>query len=571
MSPATVLSDSESEAVMNDKSEHTGDNIPTRTTKHIGLNNKVPPLKTTESIPLCVKISTKTEESAHKMPTRTKMCDFNVASSSNLICKTYQGQVIESSSGKHLYCHTHSLFTNCVLNPCSSRPLPYRRERLLRSQKHPKPSVLKDFSKNQVFVLLSLAIGDFISSCSMSIMAPFFPKEATEKGMGVTLSGFVFSCYALVMFIMSPAVGKMLPKVGAKPIFIGGLLLAGFSNLLFGGLEAVGAGAFSTASFVFVVEVFPDNISTVLGILETFIGLGMSVGPAIGGILYSYGGFGLPFFILGTSMILVIPVNFWFLPAIKSKSKDSQEKSFWSVLKIPSIFIIGLMIVVSSNVWSFLDPTLEPHLRALKLTSKEVGLVFLLFSSIYGVFSLIWGWLADKVGNHWSMMVIGQLLSVVCLLALGPSPILTQTPNTLLETLVALSALGISVALTLMPTFQALLQCAVENGHKREIATYSIIAGAWSCMYSLGEVLGPTLGGVLLDKYGFPVCSTVMAAITLMVAVGSLVYFSLQSTYISEFNEERKPLMKKQDKHVYYADLAGDACVIFVPTARSPL
>lgn len=57
--------------------------------------------------------------------------------------------------------------------------------------------------------LASLALVDFMSFCSMSIMAPFFPKEATAKGLSDTLTGFVFSFYALVMFITSPIFGKI--------------------------------------------------------------------------------------------------------------------------------------------------------------------------------------------------------------------------------------------------------------------------------------------------------------------------------------------------------------------------
>lgn len=53
------------------------------------------------------------------------------------------------------------------------------------------------------------------------------------------------------------------------------------------GFEALGASAYSTATYVFVVEIFPSNIGAVLGILETFVGLGMSTGPAIGGFLYT--------------------------------------------------------------------------------------------------------------------------------------------------------------------------------------------------------------------------------------------------------------------------------------------
>ncbi|KAJ8942876.1 hypothetical protein NQ314_009940 [Rhamnusium bicolor] len=180
------------------------------------------------------------------------------------------------------------------------------RERLLRTNSHLEPSAIKNFTRNQKMTLVSLALVDFMSFCSMSIMAPFFPKEASVKGLSETLSGFIFSFYALVMFIMSPIFGKILPKVGAKFLFLFGIFLAGVCHLLFGaleyvsdyslftgfcilirGFEALGASAFSTASYVFVVDTFPNNIGSVIGILETFVGLGMSTGPALGGTLYS--------------------------------------------------------------------------------------------------------------------------------------------------------------------------------------------------------------------------------------------------------------------------------------------
>lgn len=41
-----------------------------------------------------------------------------------------------------------------------------------------------------------------------------------------------------------------------------------------------------------------------------------------------------------------------------------------------------------------------------------------------------------------------------------------------------------------------------------------MVAGIWACMYSLGEVIGPAMGGFLLQYYGFPFTSTVMASIT---------------------------------------------------------
>lgn len=78
-----------------------------------------------------------------------------------------------------------------------------------RTNSQIETSAIKNFDKRQKLTLVSLALVDFMSFCSMSIMAPFFPREATEKGLSDTTTGFVFSFYALVMFITSPIFGKI--------------------------------------------------------------------------------------------------------------------------------------------------------------------------------------------------------------------------------------------------------------------------------------------------------------------------------------------------------------------------
>lgn len=56
------------------------------------------------------------------------------------------------------------------------------------------------------------------------------------------------------------------------------------------------------------------------------------------------------------------------------------------------------------------------------LTAEKIGLIFLLFSGLYGISSPAWGWLADKLNNHWSMMVVGLFMCTIGLLLLGPCP-----------------------------------------------------------------------------------------------------------------------------------------------------
>lgn len=90
--------------------------------------------------------------------------------------------------------------------------------------------------------------------------------------------------------------------------------------------------------------------------------------------------------------------------------------------------------------------------------------------------------------------------------------------------LVSLSILGISVALALLPTFPAVLNSATEGGLEGTLPTYSLVAGLWSSMYSLGEVLGPSLGGFLMQHYGFPITATVMASMTFFLVINAFAF-----------------------------------------------
>ncbi|KAK6637823.1 hypothetical protein RUM44_008245 [Polyplax serrata] len=435
-------------------------------------------------------------------------------------------------------------------------------ERLVKHQKKTskgKLAFFKDFNKKQKIVLACLCLVELMSFCSMSIMAPFFPKEALNHGMSETTAGLVFSFYALVIFLSSPFLasssrGKV--PLSFRPVFNEQLQFfvwghipkavvsqrrGGVANLLgyieqdwvfatycfiVQGMKALGASAYSTASYVFVAEVFPSNIGTVLGIMETFVGLGMSIGPAIGGFFYHVGGFGLPFYILAAVLLLTFPIAFWLLPMTHGNNMKRKSGSFFKILKEPSVIVIGLVLVANSSVWGFLDPTLEPHLRQFGLTSEKIGFIFLLFSGLYGLSSPLWGVVSDKTDNHWSMMTSGLLFDTVGLLILGPATFIPFLKSELWLNLVALSILGVSVALSLLPTFQGLISSIVDGGHGRnDITTYSIVSGVWSSLYALGEVIGPLVGGLVTEHYGFAFCCTVLAGTTFTLAVVSCVFF----------------------------------------------
>lgn len=62
------------------------------------------------------------------------------------------------------------------------------------------------------------------------------------------------------------------------------------------------------------------------------------------------------------------------MPASGS-TKGTEHASFGRLYKIPSVIVISAIIVVASNTWSFLDPTLEPHLSGAYVSSLNYSLL----------------------------------------------------------------------------------------------------------------------------------------------------------------------------------------------------
>lgn len=126
---------------------------------------------------------------------------------------TLSAEWSEQTNRRSLYHRSRSVADVCK-DDYSTAEIRRIRERLVR-QHAPQPSQLKHFTRKQKLTLISLALVDFMSFCSMSIMAPFFPKEAGLKGMNEITMGFVFSFYAFVIFVSSPIFGKIVSKIFA--------------------------------------------------------------------------------------------------------------------------------------------------------------------------------------------------------------------------------------------------------------------------------------------------------------------------------------------------------------------
>jgi MFS family permease len=72
--------------------------------------------------------------------------------------------------------------------------------------------------------------------------------------------------------------------------------------------------------------------------------------------------------------------------------------------------------------------------------------------------------------------------------------------------------IGLGFSLAFIPTFEGILDAVIEEGCPDDVITYSLVSGWWTSVENLGEVIGSSLGGVLIDYFDFDVGTNIIAA-----------------------------------------------------------
>lgn len=404
-------------------------------------------------------------------------------------------------------------------------------------------------SKEQKVILACLMLATICTNACTTILSPFYPPEADSRNVSTATQGWIFGSFSLTQVIMCPVVGKLLYMTGAKLILILGLFFCGGTTVLFGAIgycspssqacssdtfvwlnfvvriaSSIGCAAYSTAAFAITAAEFPDNLTTMFALLETVCGIGVMIGPALGGALYSAGGFMLPFAVTGSLMVLCCFPAAFMIPTRGLQRDEEETASAVQLLKSPVAMVIAAAVAANGVLWSCLDPLLEPRLRDFALPSIVVGLIFLLQSATYAITSPIIGYVLDKYPHRVNGTVLvfaGFVFGTVVFAFLGPSSLLgfTDDDHWLWLDLVAIFCLGLVYSLTLVPTYDIILEAAKKRGLPDNMSTYGLVGGLWNSVYALGDFTGPVVSTAIYDALDFPSTMTVMAGLSLLFAV----------------------------------------------------
>jgi len=431
--------------------------------------------------------------------------------------------------------------------------------------------------------MTTLAMTHFCNGMVVSLQAPFYPAEAEKKGASGTEYGLVFGIFELTVFLVSPLLGKYLPSIGLGRGFSGGMATTGLMCVAFGFLnhidhsmpfialsliiriiEACGNAAFLASSFTMVALLFPESVSTIFGTVEMSFGVGMIIGPTVGGGLYEVGGFTLPFVLLGVILLVQAAISTRTLQSLKDDRAEStrgEEFGIITALRIPSVLLAIIAVLAASIGVGALQTTLERHLAQFDLSPLHVGMFFMLYGGSYALLNPFWGWVADKYSSKLVIMS-GSILLGVGYLLVGPVPGLGIKPSYSL-CIVSVVLMGLGIGAMLVAAFSEAQTAAVARGFPDSITTYAMVSSIWTSAFAFGAFVGPTVAGALYDGVGFEwsllfpvVCNLVvcLGAMTGLVVVGVKKWQAMHYIIIEgDDHKEVDKLRRKSAPHENYS------------------
>jgi MFS family permease len=354
-----------------------------------------------------------------------------------------------------------------------------------------------------VFIFITVLV-DMLGYGMVVPLLPFFVEAQTGGGLAV---GLISALYALMQFIAAPTIGALSDRYGRRPILLACLLGTACAYLVLGladslamiavavALDGITGGTNATAQAYIVDSTTAEQRARGLGIVGAAFGLGLMLGPALGGLLSGYG-LWLPAF--GAAAVAVLNIIFGLLVLPESLPAERRSRGPLQVNPFAQFAILRA----------------ERHLRGLLLTIVLLNLAFAGLQSNFPLFSLTqFGWDARSNGLFFAFVgvcavltqgvLLGMLqpkigeqrlaLGGLALMALALLLVALVSQAWLLYPLVSLIALGSGLAI---PALTALISAQVSDERQGELM------GGIQSLLSITLIGGPLLAGALFDGLG---------------------------------------------------------------------
>ena len=375
--------------------------------------------------------------------------------------------------------------------------------------------------RHQVFVLGLVLLTEILG---WSLILPFLPFMALDFGASAFTIGLIISSFSLFQFISSPIIGKLSDKYGRKKMLVLSQISTFFSFIILGFANSV--------NMIFLSRIVDGVLGSNMSLTNAYVGditkgknkaksytyfsaikgVGMFIGPAVGGFLAEKN-YALPSFLAaGISFITIILIVLFLDETVKVNRKIKFfKKDFLPVRDLVNglkdkhlknnylelfFFLLGFFII-TTNLALYLDSKLG-------LGPRDVGMILVLIGGVRVIFQA--GFLPRLIDNYNNryLEILGLFITAVSMISF-----LFITSRFQIYVLGVLISIGIAICSPLM----------VDNiSSKAKKSERGKVLGVYDSFSSMSRIIAPLIGGYLIQT-SYPDSVGVVSGLFLLIAL----------------------------------------------------
>jgi MFS transporter, DHA1 family, multidrug resistance protein len=374
--------------------------------------------------------------------------------------------------------------------------------------------------------LIILMINMFIAIGSFGIIIPILPAYLESINQGGTAAGLMIAIFAGAQLIFSPIAGKWTDQYGRRKMIIYGLIGLTISMFVFYGFDSIWwlyasrvIGGIGAALLIPAIFAYVADITTMKqrakgnSLVSASMSLGIVIGPGIGGFLADFG-LKTPFLV--SAIVSLVAVIFSVVVLEESmqvsdatdtpKVDESMVRKMVRSIRMPYFIPLIITLVMSFGLMAyesvlglFVDNQFGATPQEIAMMVTSTGIVSVIVQ-LFFVDRIVNRYGEGKVLNIFlGVAVIGFLLS------------LFASSYVLFFGVTLLIFLATSI---LRPVLNTLIS-------KMAGSEQGFAMGMNNAYMSIGNILGPTLAGMLYDvKIIYPfILGLILVGLTLVTTI----------------------------------------------------
>jgi multidrug resistance protein len=357
----------------------------------------------------------------------------------------------------------------------------------------------------KTLALAVTALAFHVDTLLYYLLVPLLPAYARDLRLNQMEVGVLFGSYAVALLLATLPVAVITDRFGRRRPMLWGLAGLAATTVVFAVshrfwllvlarcLQGVAGAATWLPGMALLADHYPSGErGRAMGTAFAAANLGVLAGPPLSGFLALHAGPSAPFLLGAALVVLDAAGRAFLLPEVTAT--PGPRLPFRQLLANPTIRLFSGAMALGSGLWALLESMLPLDMdRRLGLSATSIGLCFAASALAHTFTAPLMGRLSDRAGRL-PVLRIGLVLAALFL----PLPPLLPRAWMVVG---AMMALGATASFLMSPCSPALADQVERQGSQSYASAFSVL----NLAYAVGMMVGPLVGGALVQGFGLPV------------------------------------------------------------------